>query len=181
MQLETVSLPCHQHDQFHPQILDSVATTWTTQLCPCYIQEYTMTRPSGPSKHLSLLSLPTFITKVTIIVTRHSPQSLLRSSKGSHTTTTVTLIRRGTEQSNLKTCITITEATIKYTKSRNGKTSHHGSSSCMAENRSQKRESTEVEGEIERDREREEWERERGPRRDYINKVNIQTITLSHT
>ena len=137
MQLEMVSLPCHQHDQFHPQILDSVATTWTTQLCPCYMQEYTMTRPSGPSKHLGLLSLPTFITNVTIIVTRHSPQSLLRSSKGSHTTTTVTLIRRRTEQSNLKTCITITEATIKYTRSRNGKTSHHGSSSCMAENRSQ--------------------------------------------
>ena len=121
MQLEMVSLPCHQHDQFHPQILDSVATTRTSQLCPSYIQEYAMTQPSGHNKHLGLLSLPTFITNITNIVTRHSPQSLLRSSKGSHTTTSDTLIRRGTEQSNLKICITITEATIKYTRSRKGK------------------------------------------------------------
>ena len=86
MQLEMVSVPCHQRDQFHPQILDSMATTRTAQLCPCYIQEYTVTQPSRHNKHLGLLSLPTFITNVTIIVTRHSPQSLLRSSKGSPTT-----------------------------------------------------------------------------------------------
>ena len=52
----------------------------------CYIQEYAMTQPSGHNKHLGLLSLPTFITNITNIVTTHLPQSLLRSSKGSHTT-----------------------------------------------------------------------------------------------
>ena len=136
MQLQMVSLPCHQHDQFHPQILDSTATTRTSQLSPCYIQEYTMTQPSGHNKHLGLLSLPTFITNITNIVTTHSPRSLLRSSKGSHTTDyrhTHKAWNRAKQPQGLHNDHRGNDQ-VDY--KWEWKISYHASCSCMAENRS---------------------------------------------